>query len=389
MSSWGKARWRKLWLDVHLWLGVGLAILIIPLSVTGAALVWHDGLDSLLNPERFRTSGAEVMQPPSAYMTAAEGALAEGARATQIAMPEADGAPVTVRAMQPNPSSPRPSFFTVYLDPPTASVLDVADFGSSLVGVMHRLHGSFMVPGFGRQLVGWVGVAMFISCLTGIWLWWPRNNKVLKALKWRRVPTVTGNLHYTMGFWVVLPLAMLSFTGAYISFPQTASSVYSLFAGAPPQSGGRQGPPRRRFQMPAETTAMSLDEAVDTAKAALPGAALSGASMAAGNPPVWQIDLVENGESRRVSVADGSGIVTLPQASEGGRNAAARPVDGARSLSMTMRRWHDGQGMGLLWQIVIFAGGVVPAVLAVTGVIMWWRRRRARKAMERRLAAAG
>jgi uncharacterized iron-regulated membrane protein len=31
--------------------------------------------------------------------------------------------------------------------------------------------------------------------------------------------------------------------------------------------------------------------------------------------------------------------------------------------------------MGLLWQIVIFLGGLLPAILAVTGIIMWWRAR--------------
>jgi len=40
-----------------------------------------------------------------------------------------------------------------------------------------------------------------------------------------------------------------------------------------------------------------------------------------------------------------------------------------------MRRIHDGTRMGFLWQVVIFLGGLLPAVLAVTGVIMWWRAR--------------
>src|SRR3546814_10092686 len=32
---------------------------------------------------------------------------------------------------------------------------------------------SLMVPGVGRKIVGWLGVAMMISAFTGIWLWWP------------------------------------------------------------------------------------------------------------------------------------------------------------------------------------------------------------------------
>ena len=55
-----------------------------------------------------------------------------------------------------------------------------------------------------------------------------------------------------------------------------------------------------------------------------------------------------------------------------------------------MRRWHDGTGMGLGWQIVIFLGGIIPALLSITGIIIWWRSRkpRARAEANRRLAGA-
>ena len=34
---------RNAWFQVHKWIGLILAILIIPLSLSGAALVWHTG----------------------------------------------------------------------------------------------------------------------------------------------------------------------------------------------------------------------------------------------------------------------------------------------------------------------------------------------------------
>ena len=44
-----------------------------------------------------------------------------------------------------------------------------------------------------------------------------------------------------------------------------------------------------------------------------------------------------------------------------------------------MRRIHDGTGMGALWQTIIFVGGLVPAILAVTGILMWLNVRRGRR----------
>ena len=59
------------------------------------------------------------------------------------------------------------------------------------------------------------------------------------------------------------------------------------------------------------------------------------------------------------------------------------------TLARTMRRWHDGTGMGLTWQIIIFLGGIIPALLSVTGIIIWWRARkpRARASAYRRAPA--
>ena len=58
----------------------------------------------------------------------------------------------------------------VYIDPPTARVLDIVDFRSTFFGVLHRFHENLTVPDYsGRAIVGWVGVGMATLALTGIW----------------------------------------------------------------------------------------------------------------------------------------------------------------------------------------------------------------------------
>ena len=68
---------RSLWFQVHKWIGLLLALLIIPVSVTGSALVWHDWLDETLNPGRYAVSGVPALSP-SAYAAAAQRALVPG-----------------------------------------------------------------------------------------------------------------------------------------------------------------------------------------------------------------------------------------------------------------------------------------------------------------------
>ena len=84
------------------------------------------------------------------------------------------------------PQAGPPARTNVWLDPPTARVLDRASSNSGLIRTMHLIHGSMMIPIWGRSIVGWLGVAMLFSCFTGIWLWWPTVGKWVRGLRWRR-----------------------------------------------------------------------------------------------------------------------------------------------------------------------------------------------------------
>ena len=91
-----KLKWRRTWFQVHKWIGLILAILIIPLSLSGAALVWDEALDHAVNPQRYALSGSGRLTP-GAYLAAATPRLKPGERMAQLTMPEGDG-PVLVAA---------------------------------------------------------------------------------------------------------------------------------------------------------------------------------------------------------------------------------------------------------------------------------------------------
>ena len=339
-----KTKLRSLWFSVHKWIGLLLAVLIIPISFTGAALVWHDWLDETLEPQRYAVTGAATL-PPARYVEAARDVLAPGEAVTTLRYPEGGEGPVVIVAAKAGKGPPQRT--NVYLDGPTARVLDKAGGNEGLVRVFHVLHGSLMVPGLGRQIVGWVGAAMLVSSLTGLWLWWPLTGSVTRGLRWKRRPQFDTNLHHQLGFWVSIPLAMLSFTGAWISFP--------AFFG--PMVG--ETPPQRPAPA-APLAGPALDVNVVALKA--PSAPVS-IAWPTEKSPVWKIGL-EKGEAE---VADATGALTVKP---------PRP----ETIARKMRRWHDGTRMGPVWQVVIFLGGLIPVALAITGITMWvnsrkWRRR--------------
>ena len=368
MAKTGKKRLRAAWLQVHKWIGLTLAVLIIPISLTGSALVWHDALDAKLEPQRYAELGAAAL-PASDYAAAASRALQPGEALTALRF-DKDGGPVVATATRAAEGGGRPVRTNLWLDPRDASLIDRASGNSGLVQVMHVLHGSLMVPGWGRTIVGWIGVFMLISCISGIWLWWPLSGSVTSGLKWKRRNTLNANLHYMTGFWILFPLAMLSFTGAWISFPK----VFGQFEPrpAPSAAASREAAARAR---PLVTPASSVDQAITAAEPFATGA-LTGVTWPTDQKAEWKVSFERKGGPAEVVVADGSLTATKPKPPQ------------PETLARTMRRWHDGTGMGMTWQVVIFLGGIIPALLSITGIIIWWRARgpRQRAKDARRLA---
>jgi uncharacterized iron-regulated membrane protein len=50
-------------------------------------------------------------------------------------------------------------------------------------------------------------------------------------------------------------------------------------------------------------------------------------------------------------------------------------------LSEKLLRWqrtiHSGEGLGAVWNLLLFLTGLLPLFFVTTGLSMWWRKRRA------------
>jgi len=369
-------RLRRFWLDVHLWLGVGLLIPFAILAVTGSLLVWHDAIERWSEPQRYAVSAGPALDY-GALLRAARAAVGDGFAVATLRPPAHAGEPFVAQARANGRPAPgqRPAMRSAWLDPATGRVLDVANPRESALGVMHNLHGSLMLPQNGRLVVGWMGWAMLASSLTGLWLWWPRNGQFFTGLRWRRGPRTTFNLHHSAGFWLLIPLALLAFTGAYISFPQTARAALGLFVSLP-ESGQRSGGPGGgpgAGGPPLSRTQLSADEAAARALSALPQARLVSLALPTKGG--------RGGPSWRAQLDDGAALpVTISVSDETGATKRGDPPGTEIVAARFMRRLHDGTDMGLAWQVAIFLAGWAPLGLGLTGTLMWLRRRALRRA---------
>jgi uncharacterized iron-regulated membrane protein len=363
-SQWRRALWR-----VHQWIGAGFLLLLIPIALSGALLTYDHAIDRLLNPQRYAVSGTDVSLSPSRYMSIAAEALPQGARPASVSF---GNGPVVVSAR--GAAEGGMLFRNVYLDPPTGNVLDVVDPRRSLVGFMHRFHENLTVPEYsGRAVVGWIGVGVLFLCVTGLFIWWPRAGGLMRALRWRRMPETSGNLHHLFGFWIALPLAAVSFTGIYLAFPPQARTVMSALAPTSPQ-GGRPG-----FGLPAAKTVLTVDDALRIAREAQPAAQPLAVFVPAGArnqdatspPPAWRVQL---------KTVEGAVVTALIDDRSGTLRQAEAVLIGDRTAQW-IRFIHEGSHSGPVWAFIVLLTGLFPAVLGVTGAIMWWRGWRRRHAL--------
>ena len=78
---------RRLWVQVHLWLGLSFGAVGILIGITGSLLVFDRALDAQLNPQRYALTGDSIALPYATYFANATQALGIGPARLHCARP--------------------------------------------------------------------------------------------------------------------------------------------------------------------------------------------------------------------------------------------------------------------------------------------------------------
>ncbi len=345
---------RLLWRRVHLWIALGLGLLLLPVGLTGAVLVFHEELDRLIDPALFAVTEGGPGKPPGLYVANAA-AVVPGALPVRMRFPESADAPVMV-LLRSGGAGSGGDLRATYLDPATGRVLGTRNFRGTAVGLVHSFHANLLLQAYnGRAIVGWTGAGLLVLALTGLYLWWPRNGGFFRGLRWRRGPLTSINLHNMFGFWICIPLAIVAGTGITSSFPQETRAVVGLVAETSPrpEAGGK----------PSVRLVQDVDRIASIASSGLEGERLVSLAFPTERGKIWRVQIARGDELGTVVVDDATGDVTvLPE---------ALPGDVFMSI---LRRLHEGDHLGPAWRAIVFVTGFAPMLLMVTGVLMWLRR---------------
>jgi uncharacterized iron-regulated membrane protein len=358
---------RRVWIQIHLWLGLSLGVLGVAIGITGSVLVYESDFDALINPQRFAVSGREVGRPVGEYIDNAAKALGATARPALVRFGQ-EGAPVTVIARGREGAG----FVRVYLDPPTARVLDVAMSGG-FIGWVRQLHEYLLLREYsGREIVGVVGFGMLISSLSGLYLWWPARARFREALRFRRGLAISRNLHYVFGCYCALVLALLSFTGIFLAYPEGGRNAVAAVAAVSPSA--------RNVTTAGDAAGRRItpDEAARIAREPYPDARITAIGLPTGPRGTYRVGM-NAADDPAVQVGGNTVVFVDPVAGTTVRRIdASSRTSGDRFLAL-QRTLHSGLALGSVGRAVICFVGLLPGLFVVTGTTMWLRRRRVRR----------
>jgi len=379
-----RAIWR--W---HFYAGLIVLPFVILLAVTGSIYLFKDEINDGLY-------GRYRLVPPQATEPLAPSELVSNALAAH---------PGTLRAYQAPAAADRSAGIkiktddgltdTIYVNPYTGAVLgslwDGGASGSPVMWTVRKLHSLELVGWLGNRIIEAVAGWMVLLVVTGIYLWWPRQQTggivsvrgtPSKRVFWRDTHAVTGI--FTAGFIVFLAISGLPWSGLWgqkfyefsyaaglgipdgywDSYPVSAEPVSSAIDRAPWIMGGQPMPVSRASTgLPAK-----LDDVVRTIEAAgiSPGYDLDIPGDASGvfTASVYPDDVTKE---RVIHLDQYSGEVLF--------NMGLDELGLLGKVSEWGTSIHMGQAFGLANQIVLALACIGMTLMSVSAIVMWWKRR--------------
>ncbi len=373
-------RLRVVFVKIHLYIGLWLGLFFIMLGLTGAAIAWRDEIDVLLNPELLAASAETPLPVAPATVQAVTDKLQGDPRYGRPGLLMLPAAPhdvfVAWYPLKGPPSAGRSR--QVMVDPVTLAVKGERVWGEPglsrplLMPTLFQLHHYLLSGETGRTILGIAGMLLLVMVIGGVVLWWPRFRlrAIVQAFRishggsWSRF---NYSLHRAGGILVAPVLATIAFSGWYLNLPKWVTPLVASVATVTPPGKPVSAP------APAGTPQLGAAQAVSTAQALYPAALVTRVSFPrkAGDP--FEVRVRQPGEVRQ-----GSGATRIWLDAHTGRRLGARdPMDAP--AGDTFLNWmyplHTGEAFGLPGRIFISVFGLVPLLFAVTGVLIWWKRR--------------
>jgi len=402
---------RKLWVQVHRYVGLFMAGFLVIIGLTGSIIVFNPELNAWLNPP---PAVKERDAPPLSPLQLRQIAAGREPRGSFNAInlhPKRGEAYAAYVEPKVDPKTGEPyslGFSTLYLDPWTGADLgrDSSDgelwpvTSHNVVTLINRLHYQLAIPGMiGTYFFGIVALLWTLDCFVGLYLTFPasrhkdahpgRPSRTWLQRWWNpswgikqeaSLFRLNFDLHRAGGLWTWLLLLAFAWSSVgfnlseqvYTPVMRTVFGMPDVYGNTLPDKSG--GPP--------EPT-MRWEEAHETARRLLADQLQKHVLFVEYED--WFVFLVDKRvflysvrTDRDLGREGGSSILIFD---ETGRFVSFYIPTGHNAGS-TINSWifalHMAKIGGMPYRLFVVAFGAFVASLSITGVYIWWRKRKTR-----------
>jgi uncharacterized iron-regulated membrane protein len=214
---------RNLAFQVHRYIGLAVAIVIIIVGLTGSILVFYPEMDNYLLDRQF---GTVISQGEKISYTQVIDLAKEHYK------DRTDWKMSLVNLFPDRPytvwfTTPSQEYIGAFIDPYTGKVMGDYIWDRSIFGTMLKLHYQLLAGEIGTIVVGIAAFLTIVLSITGLMLWngW-KNLWLGLKIKWQGHPMrVNFDIHKTAGILSVAFLTVLSLTGFAWNFSAQAKPI--------------------------------------------------------------------------------------------------------------------------------------------------------------------
>ena len=389
---------------VHRWVGLVAALFLFLAGLTGAIIAWDHELDALLNPELSVARTASDRPPTRAEL------LAVADRFEQL-RPEAVVSYLPLRVepghtlsifVQPRSATGAPmaegedtlGYDNVVLDPISGAVQGQRKWGEAaltrqaLLPFLYRFHYTLHLPdvaagvNVGVVLMGLIAILWVLDCFVALVLAFPNRAQWRKSFAFRFGAggyRLVFDLHRSGGVWAWLLLLTIAITAVTMNFRrEVMAPVVSLFSELSPDiwterpkqlTGPRDLPTLDRVQAIALAEAEAQKRSINAPAGALFHTGLFG---------LYGVGFFEGYDAHGDGDLGPAWIYLDDQT--GQALSAVIPGRGSAGDLFMQAQFplHSGRLGGVWGRALVTLLGLAIAVLSGTGVVIWWKKRRAR-----------
>ena len=277
----------------------------------------------------------------------------------------------------------------VLVNPYTGEIAGESFWGQTPWTLVYELHVDFLAgklgtgPGeIGSKIISFLGLPFLISCLTGLYLWWPSKGKLRQSLTLKRGASPERfyfDLHKTTGFYGSAILIILAFSGFSFAYGEYVEPLVRLVS---PVTPGHLKEPALESKPTRAGPPLSVADAVTIADRLFPTAELRAVELPDGPAGVYAIEKRQPGEANRIRprskvwIDQYNGTILAVQ--------DPNRFSGGETFLSLLWPLHSGEAFGLAGRILWCVAGLAPLLLYVSGLIRWQQKRRASRGQRTR-----